>query len=88
MMPHMASVLRVSFPKAGTYMLKTKAGEDYVAGVKTVGEDNVLKVKVVVALACAYPIAPPRRGAADSAAPRARSQRNTTFDGREGGLGL
>ena len=48
MMPHMASVLRVSFPKAGTYVLKTKAGEDYMAGVKTVGEDNVLKVKVVV----------------------------------------
>ena len=39
---------RVSFPKAGTYVLKTKAGEDYMAGVKTVGEDNVLKVKVVV----------------------------------------
>jgi hypothetical protein len=48
MMPHMASVLRVSFPKAGTYVLRTKAGEDYMAGVKTVGEDNVLKVKVVV----------------------------------------
>ncbi len=48
MMPHMASVLRVSFPKAGTYTLKTAAGEDYMEGVKTVGEDNVLKVKVVV----------------------------------------
>ena len=48
MMPHMASVLRVSFPKAGTYTLKTKAGEDYMAGVKTVGEDNVLRLKVVV----------------------------------------
>lgn len=48
MMPHMASVLRVSFPKAGTYALKTVAGEDYMAGVKTVGEDNLLKVKVVV----------------------------------------
>jgi hypothetical protein len=49
LMPHMASVLRVSFPKAGTYLLKTKAGEDYMAGVKTVGEDNVLKVRVIVA---------------------------------------
>jgi plastocyanin len=48
MMPHMASVLRVSFPKAGTYTLKTKAGEDYTAGVKTVGEDNVLRLKVVI----------------------------------------
>jgi hypothetical protein len=49
MMPHMSSVLRVSFPKAGVYTLKTKAGEDYMAGVKTVGEDNVLAVKVIVA---------------------------------------
>jgi len=48
MMPHMASTLRVSFPKAGTYTFKTAAGEDYMAGVKTVGEDNLLKVKVVV----------------------------------------
>ena len=48
MMPHTASLLRVSFPKAGTYALKTKAGEDYMAGVKTVGEDNVLKLKVIV----------------------------------------
>jgi len=48
MMPHMSSTLRVSFPKAGTYTFKTAAGEDYMAGVKTVGEDNVLKVKVVV----------------------------------------
>ena len=48
MMPHMASTLRVSFSKAGTYTFKTAAGEDYMAGVKTVGEDNVLKVKVIV----------------------------------------
>ena len=48
MMPHMSSTLRVSFPKAGTYTFKTAAGEDYMAGVKTVGEDKVLKVKVVV----------------------------------------
>ena len=44
----MSSVLRVSFSKAGTYTLKTAAGEDYMDGVKTVGEDNVLRVKVVV----------------------------------------
>jgi hypothetical protein len=49
MLPHMSSVLRVSFPKTGTYTLKTKAGEDYMAGVKTVGEDNVLELRVVVA---------------------------------------
>jgi hypothetical protein len=48
MMPHTASLLRVSFPKAGTYALRTKAGEDYMAGVKTVGEDNVLRLTVKV----------------------------------------
>lgn len=32
----------------GTYVFKTKAGEDWVKGVKTVGEDNVLKLIVVV----------------------------------------
>jgi len=26
----------------------TKAGEDYMAGVKTIGEDNVLRLTVVV----------------------------------------
>jgi hypothetical protein len=48
MMPHMSSALRVSFAKAGSYTFKTAAGEDYMAGVKTVGDDNLLKVKVVV----------------------------------------
>ena len=48
MMPHMMSIVRVTFPKAGVYVFKTKAGEDYTANVKTVGEDNVLKVKVIV----------------------------------------
>ncbi len=48
MMPHMMATLKVTFSKAGVYQFKTKAGEDYMAGVKTVGEDNVLKVRVVV----------------------------------------
>jgi hypothetical protein len=48
MMPHMSSVMRVTVPKTGVYWFKTVAGEDYTANVKTVGEDNVLKVKVVV----------------------------------------
>jgi plastocyanin len=48
MMPHTASLLRVSFPKAGIYTLRTKAGEDYVSGIKTIGEDNVLRLKVIV----------------------------------------
>ena len=37
------------FSKAGTYRFTTKAGEDYMKGVKTVGEDNVLKLSVKVA---------------------------------------
>jgi hypothetical protein len=32
----------------GTYVFKTKAGEDWVKGVVTKGEDNVLKLIVVV----------------------------------------
>jgi plastocyanin len=32
----------------GTYRFTTKAGEDYVGGVRTVGEDNVLRLVVTV----------------------------------------
>ena len=32
-----------SFTKAGVYRFTTKAGEDYTKGIKTVGEDNVLR---------------------------------------------
>ena len=32
----------------GRYVFKTKAGEDYMNGVKTIGEDNVLKLIVTV----------------------------------------
>ena len=48
MMPHLGSVLRLTFPKAGVYSFTTKAGEDYMPNVKTVGDDNVLKLKVIV----------------------------------------
>jgi plastocyanin len=34
--------------KPGTYVFGTKAGEDYVKGVVTVGEDNVLRLVVTV----------------------------------------
>lgn len=34
--------------RKGTYVFKTKAGEDWVKGVKTSGPDNVLKLIVVV----------------------------------------
>ena len=47
-MNHMSSTLRVVFPKAGVYTFTTKAGEDYMQGVKTTGEDNVLRLKVTV----------------------------------------
>jgi plastocyanin len=47
-MNHTAATLRVTFPKAGVYTFTTKAGEDYMQGVKTTGEDNVLRLKVTV----------------------------------------
>ena len=34
--------------KKGTYVFGTKAGEDYMKGVKTVGPDNVLRLVVVI----------------------------------------
>ena len=45
---HMGATVKVTFPRAGVYTFKTKAGEDYMKGVKTTGEDNVLTMKVVV----------------------------------------
>jgi hypothetical protein len=40
---------KVVFAKAGTYRFTTKVGEDYMKGVKTIGEDNVLRLTVKVA---------------------------------------
>lgn len=50
-MDHMGATGTVKFPAAGTYVLSTKAGEDYpnVKAPETIGADNVLKLKVVVA---------------------------------------
>jgi plastocyanin len=48
MMGRMNSATKVTLTKPGTYRFTTKAGEDYMAGVKTIGEDNVLKLTVVV----------------------------------------
>jgi len=39
---------RVVFAHPGVYRFTTKAGEDYMPGVKTIGPDNVLKLTVVV----------------------------------------
>jgi hypothetical protein len=47
-MTRMGARSTVSFPAAGTYVLSTKAGEDYMRGIKTIGEDNTLKIRVVV----------------------------------------
>jgi hypothetical protein len=49
-MGHMGAAARVSFRAAGLYVFKTKAGEDYPAmkGMKTTGEDNVLRLVVTV----------------------------------------
>ena len=45
---HMGAWVKVVFPKAGVYHFTTKPGEDYMAGMKTIGEDNVLHLTVTV----------------------------------------
>jgi plastocyanin len=47
-MARMGAHSSVTFPTAGTYVLSTKAGEDYMKGVQTIGEDNTLHIRVVV----------------------------------------
>jgi len=47
-MNHMNASVKVTFSKAGTYKLTTKPGEDYMKGMKTIGEDNVLRLTVKV----------------------------------------
>ena len=48
MMARMGSSSKVTFTKAGVYKFTTKVGEDYMSGVKTTGEDNVLRLTVTV----------------------------------------
>jgi plastocyanin len=45
---HMGASLKVTFPRAGIYRFTTKAGEDYMKGIETTGEDNVLTLRVAV----------------------------------------
>jgi plastocyanin len=47
---HMGTSLRVTLTHPGTYHFTTKPGEDYptMKALKTTGEDNVLKLTVVV----------------------------------------
>ena len=47
-MKHMSATAHVGFTVKGTYVFTTKVGEDYMKGIKTVGEDNVLKLVVKV----------------------------------------
>ena len=49
-MNHMSATVKVTFSKPGVYKLTTKAGEDYpnMGEMKTVGEDNVLRLTVRV----------------------------------------
>jgi hypothetical protein len=44
----MGASLKITFTKPGVYHFTTKPGEDYMAGMKTIGEDNVLKLTVIV----------------------------------------
>jgi plastocyanin len=47
-MNKMAATFKLSFAKAGVYRFKTVAGEDYMKGVVTKGEDNTLTLAVTV----------------------------------------
>jgi plastocyanin len=48
MLGHMGSTLKITLTKPGVYHFTTKAGSDYMAGIKTTGNDNVLKLTVIV----------------------------------------
>jgi plastocyanin len=48
LMNKMGSTTKLTFMKPGVYHFGTRAGEDYMAGVKTIGEDNVLTLTVTV----------------------------------------
>jgi plastocyanin len=47
-MNHMGASATLTFPRSGIYTFTTRAGEDYVPGVQTVGDDNKLRLTVVV----------------------------------------
>jgi hypothetical protein len=48
MMGRMGSSSKITFKQPGVYKFTTKVGEDYMSGVKTIGEDNVLRLTVKV----------------------------------------
>jgi hypothetical protein len=47
-MRSLGAMIEVGFVKAGVYRFATKAGEDYSKGVRTIGPDNMLKLRVIV----------------------------------------
>jgi hypothetical protein len=47
-MKHMGATTTVFFSHAGTYVFRTRPGEDYMSGFNTVGPDNVLTLTVDV----------------------------------------
>ena len=47
-MKHMGASARLTFSAKGKYVFTTRVGEDYMKGVKTTGEDNVLRLVVTV----------------------------------------
>jgi plastocyanin len=47
-MANMGASTRVTFSKPGVYRFTTKPGEDYMQGMKTIGEDYVLKLQITV----------------------------------------
>jgi len=48
MLGRMAASTKITFARAGVYHFTTKPGDDYMAGIKTVGPDNVLHLVVRV----------------------------------------
>jgi hypothetical protein len=48
MMNGMGAATRVAFTRPGVYRFSTRPGEDYMAGVRTLGPDNTLRLTVVV----------------------------------------
>lgn len=48
LMARVGAATKVTFTRVGTYVFTTKPGDDYMKGVKTTGEDNVLTLRVVV----------------------------------------
>jgi plastocyanin len=45
---HTGALVKVTFARSGVYHFTTRAGEDYMAGMRTTGEDNVLRLTVTV----------------------------------------